>query len=294
MSGPTDIITPAPSAQSVAAQGLSGVVAVLETARAHLSAAGDLPALRVAQVYIDLAIDAARRLQGSKSPLTTHADIAAARQLQGDGEKLHHRAQCRLADEVDAAQASGALAGRGQRTDLLSAGKKVDPDPDPDTGESNLVSDGKEVPPTLTDVGIGHKELHTARKIRDLEVAAPGARDAAIDAALNDGVSPSKAEIRRRMAVLDTPDVIPPSRRRRAPSAPVGAVEQHRRKLAGALTALVRAADNPRTPAALRAFSADDLDLVQSAQTALTRLLTPHIVAGTDHNTATPQTGAPA
>ncbi len=71
------------------------------------------------------------------------------------------------------------------------------------------------------------------------ETAAPGQFAATAHDIARDSL-PSRVEIRRRMSVLSSPDILPPTRR----------------KLLGAAMAPTRALDNARSPAALRALDA--------------------------------------
>jgi len=72
-------------------------------------------------------------------------------------------AKRRLADEYDAAQERGEVAKRG----------------DNQRGRSN-----GERPPSSTDIGLTHKEIHEARLLRDAELIDPGFVRRTADAAM--------------------------------------------------------------------------------------------------------------
>lgn len=75
---------------------------------------------------------------------------------QADALELEAMAKRRLADEYDAAQARGEVAKNGQPSSSM-----------------------REELPTITDIGLTHKDIHDARIIRDAEVDDPGiVRDA--------------------------------------------------------------------------------------------------------------------
>ena len=80
--------------------------------------------------------------------------IAACRRAQADALVIEAAAQCRLAEEYDAAQERGEVQGHGGQ------GKR-------DIPQENI-------PSVVTDIGLTSKQVHQARKIRDAEKAKPG------------------------------------------------------------------------------------------------------------------------
>ena len=82
------------------------------------------------------------------------------------------RPKRRLADEYDAAQERGEVA------------KKNDGD---------RSSKAEDLKPTITDLGLTHKDIHEARIIRDAERADPGITRRTLDTQLAAGEEPTKA-----------------------------------------------------------------------------------------------------
>ncbi|MCO5080902.1 MAG: SAM-dependent methyltransferase [Rhizobiaceae bacterium] len=99
--------------------------------------------------------------------------IGKAHQLQGDALWIETQAKVRLADEYDAAQERGEI-------------KK--------TGNPN--SSRTEELPGAADIGLSHKDIHEARKLRDAERREPGIVERAIAARLAAGLEPSRANLR--------------------------------------------------------------------------------------------------
>ena len=103
--------------------------------------------------------------------------IAAIRRTQADALVIEARAQCRLADEYDAAQERGEVAKQGE----LGRGR---------SSKQELLS-------TAADIGITKKEVHEARQIRNAEKAKPGLIRKMLDKQLEDGEEPTRADVRR-------------------------------------------------------------------------------------------------
>lgn len=147
----------------------SGLQQVVERARALLDD-GDVAAARMlaAGVYDQAKAGAAFAARfGAAERL-----VKKARQLQGDALLIEARAKVRLADEYDAAQASG------------EASK----------GRPKSREDGKTF--TQEEAGLTAKEVHEARKLRDAEKRTPGIVERAIEARLAAGLEPSRANLR--------------------------------------------------------------------------------------------------
>lgn len=99
--------------------------------------------------------------------------IAKAHRAQADALEIEAMAKRRLADEYDAAQDRGEVQTRG--------------------GDGN----SKAELPTAADIGLTGKDVHEARQIRAAEQAQPGIVRATLDAALDAGEGPTKADVRR-------------------------------------------------------------------------------------------------
>lgn len=141
------------------------------------TAAEVLEAREVAGLAYDVAKRAAR-LQRAKN---AHDDlVAAAHRAQAHALEIEARAKRRLADEYDAAQARGEVAGNGQR------------------GPEKAVADGNSFSPaTVADLGLRRDEIHEARIIRDAEVADPGIVRRVLDDRLERGEEPTRAALRK-------------------------------------------------------------------------------------------------
>jgi hypothetical protein len=142
-----------------------------------------------AAVVYDVAKVAARFAKAKQA----HDEIqAACRKAMADALLIEARAQMRLADEYDAAQARG---------EVSSAGRpKTKNIPD----ENNFSS-------TVTDIGLTSKDIHEARRVRDAEKAKPGIVEQTLAAA----GEPTRARLKRAVSgVLEPP---PPAVQSEAP-----------------------------------------------------------------------------
>lgn len=133
--------------------------ALIDKARASLASARTsaevLEARDVARVIYDAAKSAAKMSKAKRA----HDDvIAAVYRLQADALLIESRAKVRLADEYDAAQDRGEVAGHGR--------SKVE--------VANVT--------TAADLGLRRDEIHEARQIRDAERAEPGLIERALTA----------------------------------------------------------------------------------------------------------------
>lgn len=124
------------------------------------------------------AYDAAKRSARLSKAKAAHDDvIAAAFRAQADALEIEAQAKRRLADEYDAAQERGEVAGHGG-------------------GRNFKVSDGN-VETTIADIGLTRKAIHEARQIRDAEEADPGIIRRALNERVEHGEEPSRAAMRR-------------------------------------------------------------------------------------------------
>jgi hypothetical protein len=146
------------------------------------SAAEVLEAGMMADVAYSAAKMAGRMAKATKAHDTV---IAACLRAQADANEINARAQRRLADEVDAAQANGEIATAG--------------------GERS----GKErsVPlPTAADIGLTRKQIHEARQLRDAERDDPGIVKWTLDGLVADGKEPTKTALRKVTRKRQEPD----------------------------------------------------------------------------------------
>lgn len=135
------------------------------------TAAEVLDARDLASVAYDASKKAARlaKAKGAHDEL-----VAKAHRAQADALEIEARAKRRLADEYDAAQERGEVA----------------------VGRPKTLPDGKTFTPTVTDIGLTHKDVHEARQIRDAEAAEPGVIRRTLDERLETGQEPTKSALR--------------------------------------------------------------------------------------------------
>ena len=155
----------------MAAANLPGLIDRAATMLASAKTAAEVLEAREAA---GLAYDVAKRAARLKSAKAAHDDlVAAAHRAQADALEIEAAAKRRLADEYDAAQARGEVAGHGR--------SKVEP--------ANVT--------TASDLGLRRDQIHDARLIRDAEVADPGIVRRTLDAKLERGEEPTRSAVRR-------------------------------------------------------------------------------------------------
>ena len=143
-------------------------------AAAMLAGAKTAAEVLEAREYAGLAYDTAKRAARLSRAKSAHDDlIAAAHRAQADALEIEAAAKRRLADEYDAAQARGDIAG-------LGANQHRD--------EGVVVSN------TL---GLRRDQIHEARRLRDAEAADPGIVRRTLDEKLERGEEPSRAALRK-------------------------------------------------------------------------------------------------
>ncbi|KQW63376.1 hypothetical protein ASD02_01785 [Ensifer sp. Root1252] len=148
----------------------SDLLATVERARQLLDEGDVIAARMLATVVYDqakLASQYAARMNAGERL------ISKARQLQGDALLIETRAKIRMARDWDAAQAAGVAATAGRKSN---------------------VSDGNVL--TAADAGLTRKEIHEARKLAAAEERAPGLVERAIQARIEAGLEPSRANLR--------------------------------------------------------------------------------------------------
>ena len=156
-----------------------------------------------------LAYDVAKRAARLKNAKAAHDDlVVAAHRAQADALEIEAAAKRRLADEYDAAQARGEVAG-------LGANQHRD--------------EGVAVSNTL---GLRRDQIHEARRLRDAEAADPGIVRRTLDEKLERGEEPSRAALRKMVVDAAMRGIRPerkPSRRNPlyVPPTPQQAAWQH-------------------------------------------------------------------
>lgn len=148
----------------------SDLAATIERARALLDD-GDLVAARIlaGRAYDDAraALALAARFSAARGL------VEKARRLQGEALLIEARAKMAIADQVDAAQATGEMAPKG-RPKNVSAGNVL----------------------TAEEVGLDRKQIHEARRLRDAVSREPGIVERAIEARVAAGFAPTRANLR--------------------------------------------------------------------------------------------------
>lgn len=154
---------------------LPALISKAAQALAKATTAGEiLEAGRNAKVAYDAAKLAARLTVAKEA----HDEILTiCHKTMADALMIETQAQCRLADEYDAAQE------RGEITKHPGPRKQLVPN------KNQLFS--------AAEVGLTRKQVHEARNIRDAEKKKPGAIQKRLNEQLENGKDPTRAEVRR-------------------------------------------------------------------------------------------------
>ena len=175
---------------------------LIEQAAAALAKATTAAEVLEARDAAALAYNAAKAAARFAKAKQAHDEIiAACRKAQADALRIEARAQCRLADEYDAAQARGEVAKHS-------------------SGNPQIVPKRNDLPLTTADLGLDRKDLMTARRIRDAEKARPGIVEKTLAAT---GAEPTRARLMRAVEETLTPPKPPPVREERAATEPAAA-----------------------------------------------------------------------
>lgn len=155
---------------------------LIDKATAALDAARTSAEVLEARDMARLAYDAAKSMARIARAKQAHDSLMVdVHRSQAHALAIRARAEMRLAEEYDAAQERGEVAGHGR--------SKVEAD--------NVT--------TTADLGIRRDEIHEARKLRDAEAADPGIVQRAIDEMVEQGEEPTSAALRRKIVERPTP-----------------------------------------------------------------------------------------
>ena len=138
-------------------QQVEGLPALLDKARTKLERAKDAAEVLEAHSQAKIAHDTAAHLERFARAQKAHeALIETCRQMQIDALDIRVRAECRIADEYDAAQERGEVQKQGgdRKSKINLSNEKVDP--------------------TVNDIGLTYTQVHAARQLRDVEKLKPG------------------------------------------------------------------------------------------------------------------------
>lgn len=173
-----------------------GLTSLVDRASQTLASARSYAEVLEARDMATAAYDAARSADRIMRAKGAHDElIAKVHRAQADALEIEAMAKRRLADEYDAAQERGEV---GQQT-----------------GRPKVVPDGNDIP-TAADLGLSRKDIHEARQIRNAEEANPGVVKRVIEERLEQGLAPTKADLRRAVAPrVSQPDPAPADAERR-------------------------------------------------------------------------------
>lgn len=133
-----------------------------------------------------LAYDAAKAAARFANIKNAHdAVLAACHKAMGDALEIEAQAQCRLADEYDAAQ---------ERGEVKTVGKPK---------KQNVPYGNNSL--TVEETGLTRKRVHEARLVRDAEKAKPGLIERTINDKLSAGEAPTRAQVKRAVREALTP-----------------------------------------------------------------------------------------
>ena len=165
------------NATAIVQQVSEGLPSLVTKAAQALASATTAAEVLEAREAASLAYDAAKRAARLAQAKGAHdALVAAAHRAQADALLIESQAKRRLADEYDAAQDRGEVASNGQR--------------------GKAVPDGNGLP-TADDIGFTRRAIMEARQIRDAEMRDPGIIERTVNAALDRGDEPTRAEVKR-------------------------------------------------------------------------------------------------
>ena len=167
---------------------------MIATAAAALASATTAAEVFDVIQHTTVVYDAARISARLERARDAHAEIiVACHRAQADALEIEAQAQCKLADEYDAAQQRGEV--RSIRLAILE-----------------IVSNRNDLPRTAAEVGLSRKIVHEARKVRDAERENPGIIGRTVREQLSKGEAPTRADINR--AITPPPRTVaaaPPS-----------------------------------------------------------------------------------
>ena len=209
-------------------QTIVGLPGLIDRAATMLASAKTAAEVLEAREAAGLAYDIAKRAARLKNAKAAHDDlVAAAHRAQADALEIEAAAKRRLADEYDAAQARGEIAGHGGGRNF----KVGDPNVETHSDGPNRVGDDNAII-TVADLGLRRDQIHEARQIRDAEAADPGIIRRTLEEKLERGEEPNRAALRKMVVDAAVRGMRPqrkPSRRNPlyVPPTPQQAAWQH-------------------------------------------------------------------
>jgi len=165
------------NAPAIIEQVNEGLPSLVNKAARALASATTAAEVLEAREAASLAYDAAKRAARLAQAKGAHDTlVAAAHRAQADALLIESQAKRRLADEYDAAQERGEVAGPRDGKLGRSEGERL---------------------PTADDIGFTRRAIMEARQIRDAEARDPGIVERTVNAALERGDEPTRAEVKR-------------------------------------------------------------------------------------------------
>lgn len=166
---------------------------LIDRAASMLASAKTAAEVLEAREAAGLAYDMAKRIARLKNAKAAHDElVAAAHRAQADALEIEAAAKRRLADEYDAAQERGEIAGHGGGRNF----KVGDSNVEANLAAPNRVGDDAAII-TAADLGLRRDQIHDARLIRDAEAADPGLVRRTLDQKLERGEEPTRSAVRR-------------------------------------------------------------------------------------------------
>lgn len=161
--------------------------ALIERAAASLAQAATAAEVLDARDQATFAYSSAKAAARFAKSKNAHGEVlAACHKMQGDALVIEARAQCRLADEYDAAQDRGEVKGHG--------GSR---------------SRAERLKPTTADLGLTRKQVHQARELRNAEQRMPGMVKQIVEEKLKAGEEPRRADVKRAISASAGPKGTP-------------------------------------------------------------------------------------
>lgn len=177
------------TALTVAATETTALRPLIDRAAMTLANAASAADVLDARDQASLAYDAAKAAARFEKAKGAHDEIMASiYRSQAEAAEIEFMAKRKLADEFDAAQARGEVAGVG--------GKRGN--------QYASVDDENVAVPTSADLGLTRPQIHEARQIRDAIEAQPDLLRSVLDDMLQNGEEPTKAKLRKAIAPVVT------------------------------------------------------------------------------------------
>lgn len=180
------------AAQAIAARDDRSLPALVRRAATQLASASTAAEVLEARDFASVAYDAAKKAARLHKAKGAHDElIAKAHRAQADALEIEAAAKRRLADEYDAAQERGEVAGHGGKRGNQYA----------NVTDNNVA--------TAEEIGLTREQVFEARQIRDAEEADPGIVHKTVEEQLAAGKEPTKAAVRKAVEAVNSQEAEP-------------------------------------------------------------------------------------